>query len=65
MKTAAEIREDLEALETELRKKMKRLGANECVRRTGGNQPDISAWINSNRSWTYNKILRMAEKLGL
>ena len=60
-----EIKQELELLETTLWHKIKDTGVMESSRMTGLKQPDISEWLNQKRNWTWNKILEIAEKLGL
>ena len=62
---AARIKSELVQLEQALRDKMYKIGVLESAKISGQKQPDISAWLNNKRNWTYNKILEIAEKLGL
>jgi hypothetical protein len=59
------IKSELVQLEQALHDKMYKTGVYESAKITGLKQPDISAWLNKKRNWTYNKILEIAEKLGL
>ncbi len=56
---------ELIVLEKALIAEIKSIGVNKAVELSGLKQPDISAWINGKRKWTWNKILKVAEKLGL
>jgi predicted glycosyl hydrolase (DUF1957 family) len=59
------IKSELVQLEQALRDKMYKIGVVESAKMSGQKQPDVSAWLNNKRNWTYNKILEIAEKLGL
>lgn len=37
----------------------------EIMAATDLKQPDVSAWLNNKRKWSYEKILTVAEKMGL
>ncbi len=62
---SSEIKAELEKLEKELREQIYKTGVQETARIIGQKQPDLSAWLNNKRNWTWNKILEIAEKLGL
>lgn len=62
---AVKIKSEIVQLEQALRDKMYKIGVVESAKMSGQKQPDVSAWLNNNRNWTYNKILEIAEKLGL
>ena len=59
------VRKELAQVEQALVDKIKNVGMNKAVELSGLKQPDISAWTNGKRKWTWNKILNVAEKLGL
>ena len=56
------IKVELEVLEKELRETIYKTGVHESARITGLKQPDLSAWLNGKRNWTWNKILEIAGK---
>ena len=62
---SSKLKSELAKLEQSLIDKIKKTGFNESVEITGLKQPDISAWINKKRKWTYNKLLIIAEKFNL
>lgn len=64
MKTQ-KLRQELARIEQALVCEIKKIGVNKAVELSGLKQPDISAWINEKRKWTWNKILNVAERLGL
>ena len=62
---AQKAKQELARIEQALIVEIKKVGVNNAVELSGLKQPDISAWINGKRKWTWNKILNVAEKLGL
>lgn len=60
-----QIKQELEQLEFDLVDVITEIGVKKSVEISGLKQPDISAWKNGRRKWTWNKILAIAEKLGL
>lgn len=59
------VRKELAHIEQALVNEIKKVGVNKAVELSGLKQPDISAWINRKRKWTWNKIINVAEKFGL
>ena len=62
---AHKARQELAQIERALVDKIEKVKVNKAVELSGLTQPDISAWITGKRKWTWNKILNVAEKLGL
>lgn len=62
---ARKAKQELVQIEQALVDEIKKVGVNKAVELSGLKQPDISAWINGKRKWTWNKILNIAEKFGL
>ena len=65
MMKSQKLKQELAHLEQALVDEIKKVGVNKAVELSGLKQPDISAWINGKRKWTWNKILNVAERLGL
>lgn len=62
---ARKIKLELDRIENDLIARINLLGVNKSATFLKLKQPDISAWIHGRRNWTYNKILDIADKLGL
>lgn len=58
------IKEKIETLKTALIKEIK-ADYDKAVLISGRKQSDLSRFVNNPESWTYNKILDIAEKFGL
>ena len=58
-----ELRKEMMALEDELKILIKELGVVEFARRAEINYIDVSRWHSGHRKWSYEKMLRIAEKL--
>lgn len=64
MKTK-KIYEDLADIEKNVRDILYPLPITEREKRTGIKYQDTSAWLHDKRKWSIDKILKIAEKLGL
>ncbi len=62
---AKKLKQENENKAKELRERIKEIGVVKSAKTSGLLQPDISAWINGKRNWSYNKILKIAAKLEL
>ena len=60
MKTK-QIKKDLKELEQKVKMKLRiEKSAHELI---DLKQPDVSGWLNGRRKWSYEKIIKIAEKL--
>jgi len=59
------IRESLSLLDIELRTYIQQIGEKKAVELSGLKQPDINAWVNGKRKWSFEKLLSVAEKIQL
>jgi len=59
------IKEEIEILIPKLKDKIFSISYKKTSEMTKLKQPDISMWLNGKRIWSYEKILKIAEKLGL
>ena len=61
--STSKIKEQMEQLETTTRQAIKQMGAAEAARITGIHRTTISAWVYGRRKWSYEMLIRVAEKL--
>jgi Fe2+ transport system protein B len=59
------IKKELETLDSKLKEKIVDIGASESAGIVELKQSDLSAWVNGKRNWTWNKVLKIAERIGL
>jgi hypothetical protein len=60
-----QIKKDLIEIEQVLRQKIITIGISNVAEILKSNRVDIQLWVHNKRNWTYNKILNIAERLGL
>lgn len=59
------IQAHLNILTEKLRSRVKDMGPVKVAELTGLHKQDISAWLNGKRKWSLEKIIAVAEKLGI
>jgi hypothetical protein len=59
------LKQELAQLEQALVAEIKKIGVNKAVEILVLKQPDISAWLHGERKWSWDKVLKISEKLGL
>jgi len=62
---SAEIKVELENLETDVKKKITEMGVPAVADITKDQRSNLIAWVFKRRKFSYKKILDIAEKIGL
>jgi len=58
------LREELDNLAIMIKQEIAFTTVSEFARRVGLKQPDVSAWLNGKRKWSYEKLLNIMDKIG-